>query len=273
MPIQIPDINIVRFYQSDKAPNYTNYMPTDYNSVLGVKYQDGVYPVKYTREHVINDAIKFQARVDSVVDDSVDVYIYNQSSETYTLATNISATDISPTGWTGFTVNSYLYTPTTAGIYQFRFKEDNWISDDILVVNTSKYYRRLVRVDFVNFENDFGYIFWDNSSNVFEGLTYFTGQLVPVTPKNDKKTYTNDRGREQILRASPIIAHQLNLNEIHKSYIKTINNIFSCTDIDVNGIGMTAIEVPEIEPTEKSDCVNITIQLTETKNNYFAIEL
>jgi hypothetical protein len=112
-------------------------------------------------------------------------------------------------------------------------------------------------------------VFWDGVTQKYSGTTYFTGQLKTGKPENNISAFKSDRGVVSKLRSTPVKLAELILTDIHYSYVYNINQIFSCDYLIVNGIQYQTNEVPEVDEIEKSDLVNITINLSQVSNLYY----
>ena len=184
--------------------------------------------------------------------------------------TNVNPVDITPSGWVLNSVYKYTFTPDEEGIYYCVFNGDtDVLSDKFLVNSLEKFRRRLVKIEFYNSINDYGMVFWDNSTPKYTGLTYFTGQFKPGRIKNDISAFESDRGVVEKLRSTPVKLAELILTDIHYSYVYNINQIFSCDNLTINGIQYQTQDVPDVEEIEKSDLVNITINLSQVSNLFY----
>jgi hypothetical protein len=262
--IRVPLMNPIRFYNPNIEPDYTTYWPNPDNYIQRTKYIEGITPANYYKDFIINKEITIQLWISEVVNTTLKLYKPNGTTQILT------GVDISPVGWVSETVYKYSFTPTLEGEYYLKNEETEIISDVIYVQSQLKYKKRLVYIEYQNSENDYGMVFWDELTEKFKGKTYFTGRLMWAEPKNEISAFTTDRGNVEILRSTPVRTANLELTEIHFTYIDNINMIFSCDTISVNGMNFQTVENPKIELTEKSDIVNITIQLSLIDNDYFA---
>jgi len=265
--IFIPPMNPLRFYDSTKTPNYTTRFPHPDNVSIGTKWQSGVYPAKYVRESIINEAITFQARLESVIDKGITVY--KETAGVFASVTSLVASNITPTGWTGLNVYNWTYTPTSEGLYYFAFNEGSLISDNIQVTDQTKLKQQLVKIEYSNSINDYDMVFVDGSTEVYNGVVYLSGGLRINGGKQELSTFESDRGVTTKLRATNTYGDLLVITELHGSYRKMIMDIFSCDSLTINGVGYQTPEPSEVEPVEGSDVCNVSVGVLETNLNYY----
>lgn len=265
MSLFAPLMNPIRFYPVDSIPDFQDTFPFVDRMVTQQKWIEGVYPSNFYKDFLINKEIILQFRLSGIDDKNI---IVTKPSGTQTL----TATEITPSGWTSTAVYKYSFTPTAEGVYYFTFTEPNYKSDKIYVSGLEKFRRRLVEISYYNSENDYSMIFFNGALQKYTGLTYFTGQLLPSQPENEISGYESDRGNLEKLRSTPKRISNLILTDVHISYIDVINMIFSCDNLTINGVTFQSAEAPQIEIIAKSDLVNMEIKLTQTNNDYFVIE-
>jgi len=259
--IIIPDMNPIIFFDQSKAPDWETYFPNNEIIDERVQYNASIYPTLHWKDHLINEAITLQFQNPPSLDTSISVTKPDGTTDV------VNGIDITPTGWTGDDVYKYIYTPTSAGIYQFYFNGDtDIISRKVLVHDVLKFRKRLVEITYYNTSNDYGMIFYDLAVNKYIGKTYFTGQLLTYPINNDKSVFTSDRGTLVSLRSTPVKKARLILADIHYSYAYNINMIFSCDRLTINGINYQLEDIPDPEPIEKSDLINMTFELSQTDN-------
>jgi len=269
MAVKYPLANPIIFYDTADAVDYATKWPNPYNQRPRTNYQKGVYGNKqYYKEWVINKALKIQILVDSLVDEDLTVYKYNTSTYAYDVYSTLVGSDISPAGWIGFKVNLYTFTPSEVGTYYIVPNEGGYEGDKFVVVSESFSLRNINEIVYANSENDYDLIFFDGVSSVYTGLAYFTGIFKPGT-RNEKAVFTTDRGVDFVNRSTPVGQATLTITDIHNSYLPCIQNIFSCNSLTVNGYGYASAESVNFEEIPGTDLLNITIQLSETKNNYY----
>jgi len=269
MAVKLPIANPIRFYDTVDVVNNSTKWPNAYNQRPRVDYQKGIYSNKqYYKEWVINKDLKNQILVSSLADENLTVYKYNTTTYAYDVYGTLAPSDISPTGWTGLTVNLYTFTPSAIGTYYIEQNEGGYISDKFVVVSESFSLRNMIEIIYVNSENDIDLIFFDLETSVYTGLAYFTGIFEPGTV-NDKSVTSFDRGTEFVNRATPVGTATVTITDIHNSYLETIQAIFSCNTLTVNGYGYSSAESVQSEKIPGTDLLNITVLLRETKNNYY----
>lgn len=267
MAVQQPYMNPVRFYNPSKAVDYSTYWPHPDNVLPRTLYQRGQDPTEYYREHLVNKVIRFQLRFDSVSD--TDIEVYKDVSGTWTLQTTITKTNIIPSGWTGFDIYKFEYTPSSEGLYQFRLKGVNFRTDPILVVSREKFKKGLVQLEYWNTENDYDMIFWDGGTQNFSGLIYLSGMLLAAPSENEVSVFVDDPGIVKKLKVQGTPRNTLKIADLHWSYASMIDTIFKCDQLKLNGVFYQNQESPEIELIENSDLVNITVNLNQTNESHF----
>lgn len=271
--LQNPILNPIRFYKGTDLPNYATRWPNMDNVSFHHEWQTGVFAAQYYKDFVLNKEIGLQFRVDGISNENIDVYKLNEASGVFQPYDTLIPEDISPLGWLGYKVNKYTFTPSETGIYYFYFEEAEYLSDKFIVHNDVKFLSRLVELKYYNYENDYGMVYWDNDVSKYEGLTYYTGQLLFLETANIISQYSSDRGNVEKLRSTPQRSSSLNLTDVHYTSIDNINMIFSNSYTEVNGIPYQSIEAPSIAKILNSDLVNISVKLYQTENDYFTKEI
>lgn len=270
MSINIPDMNPIRFRNTDNDPDYSSIWPNYRNITQRVNNIPGMYATEYYRDHVVNRPLYLQFETTTSYTNRINVYKYNTSVEAYQFEQYINGTDITPTGWTGGDIYKYTFTPSSSGIYMMTFPDADLTSDEFYVHDSVILKKYLIQISFYNTENDYGMVFYDETTLNFSGLTYFTGILKNTQPGNVTSAYTNDRGGQEVLKKTPMHGAILTLTNVHHTYIENINMIFSCDRITVNGVEYSSKESPEVEEIDKSDLVNIKINLIKRTTSYYA---
>lgn len=260
--------NPIRFYKNDNEPDFYTKFPFVDNITQRQKYNPGVYPSKFYKDFIINQEISFQLQLIDVSDETITLYKPDGTTS------NLTPTNITPSGWTSAEVKRYDFTPTQEGVYYMIFSDPNYISDKFVVHSKLKFREQLIEIQYRNSENDYGLVFYDGSTLKFTGKTYFTGKGPIPNPGNEISAFVSDRGNLVKLRSTPTRDYILELIDIHYSYIDNINHIFSCDYLLVNGMEVQSSEVLEPERVEdRSDLYNITINISIVNNNYFIKEI
>lgn len=257
--IKCPIINPIRFHGT--FPDYSTSFPNMDNITQRNKYIEGIEATQYYKEWLYGKALDLQFEYEEGDNFALSVYKYNQTTEAYILDSTSAGTIITPAGWIGNGFVNHSFT-LDEGTYYLKFS-DNYTSDVFTVINALNLKKKLVEIVYTNSENDFGAI--------LEGQTlkqYFTGQLIIGTPENEISAFESDRGELVKLSATPRRNAQLNINELHYTYVDHVNLIFSCDTITINGATYQNDEIPSVEPIEGCDLVNITVKLTQTNNTY-----
>lgn len=240
--LYIPKISPIRIKQLGVGDN----LPQD----LGGEFY-GVDYVNFCNEWAINQPLTFQ-----IFSDSANPIIKVGD-------TNITPTDITPTGWAGLGnyVYEISYTPTAEGDFRFLLIEDIYFfeSDLIKVISDTSH---LIKIDYSNSENDYGYV---GSTQL---TAYVDGEYRTVQPSNEMTVYENDRAELTKLRSTPIEKYELNIYNSIYSVANMLNMIFSCDTILINGESFQSDEVPNVEAIEMSNIFNISIIISRTSDNY-----
>jgi hypothetical protein len=261
--------NPLRFYNKSDIPNYTTLFPTAYNIKPGVNYIPGVYPANYYRDWILNQDVKLQFQVVDSIEETLTVFKFNTVTKIYDVFANITPVEITPVGWLSSKVNSYTWKPTTGGLYYIEFTGANFISDKFYVHTEQKYLKRLVKIDYWNYENDYGMVFYDGLENIWSGTTFYSGTNIGEKLKNTYSTYKSDRGGLRKVKSTPIQNSTLTLTETHLSQQPFINTLFSFSEIYVNGIAYSNEESPDFERKNNSDIGDFKIEMQEKYSNYF----
>lgn len=276
MPIQVPPMNPVRFYNTSTTPDYDDYWPNPDNVVIGERSQKALHAIPYVREHRLNKQISIQARLDSV--DDLTMAVFRESNGTFSQVATITPTEISPSGWVAFPVYRYNYTPTVEGRYYFKFNgtlTGNQVkrSDEIFVHSRDKFLKQMIHIKYWNTENDFGMVFFDGDTQVYTGNVYYSGQLVPGEVFNDVVAYKGDPGHPRELRNSVVSGDTIQISDVHWAYKKSMLHIFACDNKIVNGMEYAKDDGIEIDAGENKDVVNINLNLLESDASYFYTDL
>lgn len=263
MSVFIPIMNPLRFYNPSELPNFSSIWPLMDNTKQRIQYQKGIYAQKHWyKPFLINTAIDLQFAVNGLSDENITVT--EPSGDTVTLI----PTDISPTGWTGNTVNKYTFTPDQEGVHTMVFNEESQTSDSFYVVSAERYRKRLIEIQFRNTDNDFGMIFYDEGSIQYTGKTYFTGIIKPVGG-SENSTFETDRGVISKTQATPVRDYQLTLTDIHINYKENIDFIFACDYLLINGQEFQNPSSIDVDEKDKLDLIDISVNLRMITNDYY----
>lgn len=267
MEVTIPDMNPIRFVRTDETPDWSTYFPNPENVLRQTNYIPGIQETDSWSDWIINKEISLQFRITVAGTEDISVYKYDASTDSYSLLTTITPTDITPTGWISETVKRYQYTPSSEGVYYFESSSAAIQSDKFVVWNEQVFKKRLVQIEFVNSINDYYMVFWDNGVSRYEGLAYFTGFLT-VGLENTISASKSDRGDLVKLRSTPVPTAMLYLTDLHYTDVRKLNLIFSCDTLTINGITYQNAEIGEPERIEASDLVKMAIKLNQTNYEY-----
>ena len=266
MALRAPDMNPIRFIDTSKVVNYASIFPTPYNISPRLKYYSSIGKVNYLKEFIINQDINIQFGMYNPASQVMRVYKLD-NDKVYQQVSVIAPVDITPTGWVSEDIYKYTYRPTTEGVYYFTIDGETWESDDIFVISSLKYKKRLIEIQYWNTTNDYGMIFHDLGVNSFKAKTYFEGDWT-TRSQNDISGIEKDRGGFYKTKSTPISGIQLNLYKVYYGYDMCISKIFSCDNIYINGIQYENKATPESDKIEQTPLYNYKVDLTEVNNNY-----
>jgi hypothetical protein len=252
--------NNLRFYESAKTPDFATYFPSFDNQVIGVQYYEDRKPLKYIREHLKSKVISFQYQDDGVSDD-LEVY-----KDGVLLAT-IASTNISPTGWLGIPVYAVAYTPSSAGVYYFKLKTTNYISDPILVLDA--FDKSIIKIEYTNTINDYGTVFVNASlANVYTPICYFGGYINRGKMAINKEVFQADRGNTTTIRSTPMGGMNLLLEAVHETYLEYLEHIFACNTLKINDIIVNTEGDITNDQIEGTDCFDVKVNLKLKNTGY-----
>lgn len=230
------------------------------------KYQQGITPGSWYIDFLKGNEISFQLQIDEASGFRKSCYVYKEG---VALGTNINGVDITPVGWVGFKVFKFNYTFPSAGFYYFVWQvyDDNGIlgdyqlkSDIINVHNDAVTDKMLVEIKYRKADNSLNYVFGGNYSKI-----YSTGLIKKIVPQVETSSFDEDNFTLLNTRSSNRM--RLTLTDTHIDYIDTFSKIFECPDILVNGMPVAIDGGIEEQETEKSDIVNLVINLKSTIDN------
>jgi hypothetical protein len=260
-------LNPIRFYDSAGVPNYSSSFPAIDNITQRTEWIPGIHPTNWYKEWRTGVAMYLQFEIEGTESTNLEIYKYDESTGSFAeLGTGspLSGVDISPGGWATAHIYQYTFTPSSDGTYYLKFEGDTVTSDKFIVTSDSILIKQLVKIKYLNSENDFNCI--------FSGGEYFnqflTGFISLGEPQNEISAFQSDRGNLELLQATPVRVANLIINDLHYTYVDHINLIFSCDTITVNGVTYQNSEPPTIEKIGDSDLVNVTVKLLQTNNEY-----
>jgi hypothetical protein len=260
--MRCPILNPLRFYDIGKMPDWNNYFPNANNWQQRSEVFIGIEPALYYKEYLAGKDIKLQFEIETGDIATMSIYKYDELTETYKLDNSVGGVDITPTGWDGNSIYSFLLN-LGEGTY-YLYINEQLKSDIFVVVSDSFLKKKLIQINYSNSENDFGCIF-----NGFSFTNYFSGILDIGQPDNDIEAFDSDYGNLIKLSAIPKRIATLTITDIHKSLIDHVSMIFSLDQITINGINYQNNEAPAVQDRDGSDIVDITVKLTQTDNSYY----
>jgi hypothetical protein len=254
-------LNPIRFYRG--LPDWVNEWPNMDNVIPGESYISGVDQVNYYTDWAIDNTMSLQLFLSVTGTENLTIYKLNETTGTFVLYDTIIPTEITPAGWVSQKVNRYDYLYDEAGVYFLYSASAGITSIKFLVSTELKYKKRLVRITYQNSFNDFDNIFFDNGTERFSGLCFFTGRLMLGGAGNEFSVFESDRHLLTKVRATPYRMGLLELEDIHYAEMDRINYILSCNTLTVNGVSYELKEMGEPEQIDKSSLYKISLKLTQ----------
>jgi hypothetical protein len=270
MIILNPVMSPVRFYPYQNTADYQDNWPNMDNAIPGIENIKGVRPTKYYTDWIVGKQMSIQFWV--VTEGNENLLLHKMDSTgIFPLYATISPVEITPLGWISEKINRYDFMFTEPGVYYFINPSSGYRSVKFTVHSSLKFKERLIQVEYFNSENDYGVVFFDNLTQRYSGLAYFTGQLILGTPGNTISAFHSDREDVKKLRATPVRMAILRLTDIHYADIDRINQIFSCDNIKVNGVSYQSDAVGSVSQKSALDVYDMDITLFQTDYNYFTL--
>jgi hypothetical protein len=272
MAKKIPYCNPIRFrpYSNRITGLIDDDMPRVDKMANQVQYYKGKYPIPYyTSIWKINEEIQIQIHSDDISAIPQDIFLYTPSG-----ILTIADIDITPTGWVGDNVYIYKYTPTVEGEYYFKtVYSDNvdWISDVFTVRENEE---DLVEIKYSDSENGYNGLFYDSDGNqLWSPKTYFTGIVMPTKANVKYTIYTNEYETPTKTRATSQKAIKVDLTDITTNYYSQLTDITSCDTIEVNGQPVQNIEPFDSDEFEKSDGMDVSMDMIKIESDNYVKNL
>lgn len=256
MSIFIPYTNPIRL-RKNVSIDYIDTFPTIDMMTQRVGYQKGIYPSNAIPDYLINKSFEFQIESSSVIGGLV-AYITTPSG-TFPMSSSVSYLD-------SYFYN-FSYTLTEVGEHYISFADTDQYISDIFYVHDGLD-KDLVEITYYDNQNRYGGMFYNSTSQIWEGKAYYTGFIKPSQPEDSQSVYDDEMGNTVILQSTPKRVATLTLTDIHNTYIDVIKQQSICSDFIVNGIKYAASDL-NVSDKEKTDVVDITMKLTMQDNDYF----
>ena len=267
MAARVPDINPLRFYREADAPDYLTRWPNDYNTLQREDYYPGINATKFFKDFVVNHEISLQFAVSTPINQTISIFKLDEN-KVFQNDGVLTPINITPTGFVSETVYKYSFTPSSGGVYYLDFSSEGFRSDIFIAHSEEKFKKRLVEIEYWNSYNDFNSVFFDGTTNIYKGKTFFEGRLIPGDPQNEISGFTSDRGSFTKTRSTPVEVALLKLLKVHMTYQRNLHKIFSCDNIYINGRRFNNEEPFTKEQIEFSDLSNYEINLKEVDITY-----
>lgn len=185
----------------------------------------------------------------------------------------VTPTNITPTGWTGYNVYKFNFTPTTTGFYYLTFTirqkspanpavfiNVTFKSDTFYVTDNLSTDKDLIELKYKNSENDFDMVFDD----------YYTAYYTAIYDESDGEL------NESFFQVDSGITKQksdyypgidITFCEMKKRYKQTLINQLRCDSLLFNGVECLSNSSINSAKIDNSDLVNITTSLTLKSDN------
>lgn len=263
--MKFPQINPIRFRVKGWFDDFETKQITVDQYAIGATVYTGVHPINYVPKFPRYTAVPFQVTTNVDIGDMSASLVDSDGNKT-----TILLTDITPTTWSGDSIYKGNIYVTSDGSYSVEIVDDIYeetaYSDTFQIGSLNN---DDIEIKYYNSENDFNTIFYDGTSLNFQSSVYLQGQMIDVDLSQDISSYETDRGEIQKLRSTPVVNYDLKLYNINIAYSKMVNLIFSCDNLEINGIEFDNSEAPSVERIEDSDLCNITVKVRQKNYDYF----
>ena len=225
------------------------------------QYYNGIKPLEYYPDWKLDERLIIQLKVDS----SYTIVTRIQTPSGLAIMTK---SDITPAGYDPaykiwefrYTLNEvgeyYMYTETLAALPSGQYQ---LVSDTFYARENEQ---DLVELKYSDSRNRYGGVFYDSTTQIWEGKTYFTGQYFEGEGTNEQTIYTDDLGSPTKLTSEPQDTVTIALTDVPRRYVKQLNRILSCDTIYINNQRIEVTENFSIDPISRTEGVNIEITAT-----------
>ena len=119
-------------------------------------------------------------------------------------------------------------------------------------------------LEYSNFENDFGMIFLNGSSDTWRGKILIPFRMFKPMTTEERNVYQNDNGEMTTLRSVPRRLYEIESFPVATWYAEKIKLIFSCSALTLNKLSVNT-EDSSIDIVSQSDLMEIKgeVQLNE----------
>lgn len=227
-----------------------------------VQYYNGIKPLEYYPDWRIDIEISIQLIVDTRAGTP------GMKINTPTGNRNMVARNITPAGYeSGFIVVEYTYTPDSEGEYYMFTETTSTLPSGQYQLISDVFYVRpndqdLIQLVYSDPRNRYGGIFYDSTSQIWQGVAFFTGQYFQGEPANELTVYKDDLGSPTKLTAEPQDTVVIQITDITRNHLKQLNRMFSCEDIYLNGQKIVNVDNMSVDPIPKTDGINVEITAT-----------
>lgn len=264
--LEIPVANPIRVRPtiingSNVFIDYDNYLPQMDLMEMNEQYQAGIFvsDPEFYPPWKSSEEIAFQLRGDFT--SSLGI-IYGPG-----IATAMTASYITPSGWAGFPIRKFRYTPTVIGFYYVRFivsttSNTYELFSDVFYVSSIDN-KDIIEIKFFSDENKNGFIF----DQYYKA--YYYGMFKKIPQERNSSLIQEDIIK--LLASKSYNKLSVTISDIHHTYYDKIAKQLENEDIMLNGISYICKEPPSEEYIGKSDLVNIIFELTAKYDNNFMI--
>jgi len=269
----LPITNVVRAYLIDPSPNanmidYNIQYPTVDKMRIGTTYQTNVNSVSSYPDFPVNKTMYLQLQANLPNTGLLSVRLQQPDSTTV----NPTITNITPTGFTSALVVKISVSFTQLGLHRLIITDaiagqEIVYTDYFNVVNENL--DSLVQVNFSDSKNLYDTIFYNSGGTLLYSPTaYYKGRILPSAPENEDIVFEDEIGVKRKTRTKVRRSQVLTITDVHFGYIDVFSHQMACDSVTVNGIEYTA-DVPEVDFINNTDLVNISVKLTEIRENNF----
>jgi len=264
-------INLIRF-----RPIGSDVMPRIDKMENGVKYYKGIYPLpNYKADWLLGQEIVIQIQTD--LTEAAAALVYLRITTPSGSTTDVNPTDITPTGWqvngVAGRVLNFSYTPPNEGVYSIRTLKSgpgitqHFISDDFYARGNNN---DLVEIQYSDTKNNFDGVFYDADGNsLWSPKAYFTGIAIAGKPKNESSIYEDDNKVPIRTRGETLRTIDVSLTDLTRNSYSQLIDILTCDTNYINNQKVISTEEIDSKEIEKSDTINVVLNMIRVEYNNF----
>jgi hypothetical protein len=281
--VAIPVLSPFKFFPAQEITlSGVNFQNTDNTGQLSQSWK-GVYPKCFNQPvprywNDFSPGIDFQVYHNDSFSDIVDIRAYIVD-----LNGNKVQTLSSDSFFTWYDASSVItqirfYADKLIGVndgyYRILIDEDGYELYYSEIIEIKDTFDDCYPLEYSNFENDFGLIFENETSETWKGKMLVPMRLFQPVNSDTRETYRDDNDILTTLRSTPKRVYQMESLPVPTWMAEKVKMIFSCSDIKLNKLTVNSEESPEIDLISESDLMSITgeIQLNNESTDYFPDE-